>query len=183
MTMLGSPSRCWESTGPKYFLPLPKTTGTTSIATSSTRPSASACPPTLPAHTATTRSPARSLASCTAAATSPKNGTSASGCQPVGFGRWDTTTRRSPERGETLLDRLPADRHVAVEVPLEERADIIVRGGDEAVHGYHCVRDHGCHTGTDLAAAANSSPDPGADAPAGPDAGRSVVRQRVNRTG
>src|SRR5215203_5537036 len=91
MTTSGSSSRCWPSTSPKYRLPDPNTTGATSIATSSTRPNARACPPTSPAATATVRSPASSFAFATACATSSTKWYDASGCHPSGLGRCDTT--------------------------------------------------------------------------------------------
>jgi hypothetical protein len=71
---------------PKFRLPDPNTTGTTSIATSSTRPRAKACP-TAPTDTATVRSPASSVAFAIAWATSSTKWYEASGCHPSGLDR------------------------------------------------------------------------------------------------
>src|SRR5689334_2033838 len=69
------------------------------MATSSTRPAAKIWLPTSPAFTATIRSPASSLAVATAAVTSRAKWYDASGCQPSGLGRCETTTTWSPAGG------------------------------------------------------------------------------------
>src|SRR5689334_5625661 len=69
------------------------------MATSSTRPAAKIWLPTSPAFTATVRSPASSLALPIAAVTSPAKWHDASGCQPAGLGRCETTTTWSPAGG------------------------------------------------------------------------------------
>src|SRR5215212_1905448 len=66
-------------------------------------------------------------------------------------------TLAHPERTVTFLGRFLDDGSVTVEVPVEERPDVVVLVGDEAVHGHHCMHHHGRHTGIDLQRDPNSS--------------------------
>ena len=187
--MCGSSSRCWTSIDPKYRVPEPKTTGATSIATSSTKPRANACPPTSPAATATVAFPGEFLGLCDRLGhiadevvrrlTLPGvNGVKPLGAPILGLRpvrhhdhvipRWRHTLpadgdveqvapdhhrpsarpHRLDVAGRRLRDLDLAavdDFDVAVDIPVEQRADLVLRVGDETVHRNDVVHDHGAH--------------------------------------
>src|SRR5436190_21125286 len=119
--MSGSSRRTVPVWLPKNRTPSPRTTGATSIATSSTSPAVNACPPTSPAHTQTSPSPASSLASATPASTESAVWNGASGnraSHTSGSGRWVTTTRSSPAAGTPAQPSVVSNRCRPITVAL-----------------------------------------------------------------